>query len=490
MPDTRIILPKPPMTAKKRMAAYCRVSSSSEEQLHSLDAQRKYYENYFVANSAVEFVGIYADSGISGTRTRNRAEFLRLIEDCRAGKVDAIITKSVSRFGRNTVDTLVFTRELRSLGIDVFFEKENLHSNSSEGELLLTLMAAFAESEAVSMSDNIKWGKRKRFEKGTLESLALHNIYGFRKTDEGIEALETEARVVRHIYELFLSGLGYAEIAKRLNDEKAPTRREGSVWEGTTVKNIISNEKNCGNCLFQKTFIQDPLSHKSSPNKGELPQFLVEDCLPSIIDKETWLVAQSLKERHHSNGSGISSEEYPFSGMLFCGICGAPANYYYYRVEGFKQRIAYRCSSRKTKTAKTVEGMTYTPPHKSNYSKNPSPGLIEYREKYCGQYLKSRPMIFTDIRISLDRPPKAFVQAWNYIISQRGRYQATLKRTIDNTDDVLVRYRAKEMLELIDSVGRLNAFDYPLMLRTLDRVETNADEKLTFIFQSGIRITV
>lgn len=137
-----------------------------------------------------------------------------------------------------------------------------------------------------------------------------------------------------------------------------------------------------------------------------------------------------------------------------------------------------------------MEGVTYTPPHKSNYTKNPSPGLIEYREKYGGQYLQPRPMICTDIRIPLDRPKKAFVQAWNYIVGQRGRYQATLIRTVENNDDALIRYRAREMLTLIDRIGRLNAFDFPLMRRTLDRVETTADEKLTFIFQSGIRITI
>ncbi len=487
---TRVIMAKPEEPKKKRTAAYCRVSSSSEEQLHSLAVQTNYYENFFAAKEGVEFVGVYADRGISGTRTRNRAEFLRLIEDCRARKVDAVITKSVSRFGRNTVDTLIFTRELRNLGIDVFFEKENLHSCSSEGELLLTLMAAFAESEAVSMSDNIKWGKRKRFEKGMIESIALHNVYGFQKTDDEVGINESEAAVVRQIYDLFLSGFGYTEIAERLNADGCPTRHDGATWAGTTVKNIIMNEKNCGDCLFQKTFIRDALSHNARPNRGELPQFLVEDCFPSIIDKETWLVAQSLREKHHGNGPAIPSEDYPFAGVIRCGICGAPVNHYYFKVAGFEQRKAYRCSSRKAGNAKPVEGMTYTPPHKANYTKNPSPGLIAYRERYCGEYLKPRPMICTDIRIPIDRPQKAFVQAWNYIISQRGRYQSTLKRTIENTDNVLTRYRAKEMLALIDSVGRLNTFDFQLMRRTLDRVETTVDEKLTFIFQSGIRITV
>lgn len=153
-----IIQSPPEKRRKERVAAYCRVSTQAEEQLHSLAAQREFYEKSSSDNSEVEFVGIYADEGISGTRTRNRTQFLALIQDCRDGKVDRILTKSVSRFGRNTVDTLIFTRELRSLGVDVYFEKENLHSISPEGELLLTLMAALAESESVSMSDNIKWG--------------------------------------------------------------------------------------------------------------------------------------------------------------------------------------------------------------------------------------------------------------------------------------------------------------------------------------------
>jgi len=487
----RIILPASVPDTKKRIAAYCRVSSSSDEQSHSFEAQVNYYTNCFADKKDTVFVGVYADKGISGTRTKNRTEFLRLIDDCRAGKVDGIVTKSVSRFGRNTVDTLVFTRELRGLGIDVFFEKENLHSCSAEGELLLTLMAAMAESEAVSMSDNIKWGKRKRYEKGMIESLALPNIYGFRKSGSEIVINETEAKVVRHIFDLFLDGYSYADIVNRLKAENAPTRRSGSAWAITTVKNMIQNEKYCGNCLFQKTYIQDPISHKSRQNKGELPQFLVEDCLPSIIDKETWLVAQKLQDRHHiSSSKAIPSEEYPFSRLIYCGVCGAPMHYYYFKTVGFVTNTAFRCSSRKSQAGKEITGMTYTQPHKSTYTKNPSPGLIEYRERYCGNLNKPRQMLCTDIRIPIDRPQKAFVQAWNYIISQKSRYQATLKRTVENTDDVVVRYRAKEMPELMDSVGRIDSFSFPLMLKTLDRAETTVDGKLTFLFQSGIKITV
>ena len=173
---TRIILPKSEKLEKKRIAAYCRVSSSSEEQLHSYAAQVKFYTEMLSADESCEFVGVYADEGITGTSAKKRPQFMAMIEDCRAGKIDAIITKSVSRFGRNTVDTLVYTRELKALGIDVYFEKENLHSISPDGELLLTLMAAFAESESVSMSENVKWGLREAYKKGQAESLPLWQI--------------------------------------------------------------------------------------------------------------------------------------------------------------------------------------------------------------------------------------------------------------------------------------------------------------------------
>ncbi|MEG0897419.1 MAG: recombinase family protein [Ruthenibacterium sp.] len=476
------------MKKSNRIAAYCRVSSQQDEQLHSLAAQMTYYENLLSQDEACTFVGIYADTGISGTRTKNRAEFLRLMEDCRAGKVDGIITKSVSRFGRNTVDTLVFTRELRNLGIDVFFEKENLHSCSPEGELLLTLMAALAESEAVSMSDNIKWGKRRRYEKGLIESIAITNVYGFCKQDGKLAIDTQEAAVLRRIYTDFIDGFNYGEIAARLIADNVPTRRKSSSWASTTVKNFLANEKYCGDCKFQKTFIQDPLSHKSIINRGELPQFLVEDCLPTIIDKETWQVAQEMRKRH-TQESKMSCQEYPFQGLLYCGTCGKSFGFYTYHGIGRKLISVFRCVSRHDNSGAEISGRTYTPPHKATYTKNPTAALEEYRKQYC-KGAQPRQMLCSDIRIPIDRPQKTFVRAWNLIVSGKGRYQATLQRTAAMTDNVLMRYRAAEMNQLLDSIGKITAFDYLLMLKTLDRVEVTPDEKLTFLFQSGIRITV
>ena len=283
---------------KRRIAAYCRVSTQAEEQSHSLAAQISYYSKLIDDDPNAVLVDIYADRGTSGTRTRNRTNFLRLIDDCRAGKVDAIITKSVSRFGRNTVDTLVFTRELRSLGIDVYFEKENLHTCSAEGELLLTLMAAVAESESVSMSDNIKWGKRKRYEKGIIESLVVSTMLGFQQHDGEISIIEEEAAIVRMIYSWFLEGHGYEYITNRLLSANVPTKRSGATWANTTIKNIITNEKYCGDVILYKTFVSEYPSSERVENSGEHKQIAVQNHHKAIIEREKFEAVQALiKER-------------------------------------------------------------------------------------------------------------------------------------------------------------------------------------------------
>ena len=472
---------------KRRIAAYCRVSTQAEEQNHSLTAQISYYTKLIEEDSDAVLVDIYADRGTSGTRTRNRTNFLRLMDDCRAGKVDAIITKSVSRFGRNTVDTLVFTRELRSLGIDVYFEKENLHTCSAEGELLLTLMAAVAESESVSMSDNIKWGKRKKYEKGIIESLVVGTMLGFQQQDGEISIVEDEAAIVRMIYDWFLAGHGYEYITNQLLAADIPTKRPGAKWANTTIKNILTNEKFCGDCLFQKTFISDPIQHTSSRNRGQLPQYYIEDVLPAIISKEKWQAAQELVKRHAGNGLK-QSERYPFTNMLVCPYCGKI--YGNYTSAGHNRELLnwYRCKSRRDHTAVEVPGMMYTPPSRQRVA-DPSPAMVAYREKY-NRPAPPRQMICSDIRIPFTYPQKVFVRAWNQLVSKKTRYQPILQRTIETAENALTRYRAKEMIGLLDSVGRLDGFDYSLMLQTLDFIEVHSEEKMTVVFQSGIRISV
>lgn len=245
-----VITPHRKEPGKQRIAAYCRVSSRSDEQLNSLTNQINFYRSLFENDDTVIFVGIYAEEGLSGTQAESRPQFMKMIEDCRNGLIDCIWTKSVSRFGRNTVDTLIYTRELRSLGIDVFFEKENIHSTESSGELMLTLMAAFAESESETMSENIKWGKRRRYEQGITGSITLNGMYGFRQNKGIVTIVENEAELVRQIYKDFIDGYSYGEIADRLIAEGVPTRMPGASWAKTTIQHIIRNEKYCGDCLF------------------------------------------------------------------------------------------------------------------------------------------------------------------------------------------------------------------------------------------------
>lgn len=219
-----------------------------------------------------------------------------------------------------------------------------------------------------------------------------------------------------------------------------------------------------------------------------MPKYLVEDCLPAIVDKETWKLAQAVAARHTPHRQA-PNERYPFTGKLFCGICGKPYYYYHYTTTNKQLLAAYRCMSRKTQSAAEVPGQTYTPPHKATFNRNASAKLIAYRERYC-KPPKGRPMLCTDVRIPTDLPQKAFCRAWNLIVAKKLRYQATLRSTVDNAEDILVRYRAVEMCLMIDEIGKINEFSYPLMLKTLDRVVVNANGKLTFIFQSGIKITV
>ena len=450
----RMILPKSEKPEKKRIAAYCRVSSSGEEQLHSYAAQVKFYTEILTADESCELVGVYADEGISGTSAKKRPRFMEMIEDCRVGKIDAIITKSVSRFGRNTVDTLVYTRELKSLGIDVYFEKESLHSISPDGELLLTLMAAFAESESQSLSENVSWGFRKRYAEGDLNSIPMHNVYGLdRNIDGDIVIQEDEAKVVRRIYNEFLAGQNTQYISDMLNADGVPTRRKGAVWHNKTVINILQNEKYSGDVLFQKTYSPGPLS-RCVPNRGELPQYLLEDAIPGIINKKLWRITQLEYRRRSGRNLRLLSPEHPFTGRIICGVCGRPVVQSSFRGTGRVFNTWWRCATK------------------------------------ISRYKQADDIIHEEMRVPLGRPEQVFTQAWNLIMSKRQMYKARLKRTSENDESELTRYHATEMMRLMGEVGKIQEFDYLLSVKVLDRMELKMDGKLTVVFLSGVKITI
>jgi len=483
---------------KTKVAAYCRVSTQHEKQLHSLAVQIDYYTELFSDDDTVELVGIYADEGISGTQVHHREQFLRMMEDCRAGLINQIYTKSVSRFGRNTVDTLSFTRELKLLGVDVYFEKENIHSTDSSGELMLTLIAAFAESESESMSQNIKWGLDRKYEKGNVSSLTLGKFFGYRQLPGGEPVVdETEAVTVRRIYREFLEGWNCTQIAEHLTKDGIPTERGLDHWLFSTISNILKNEKYKGDALFHKSFVSDPITHKRKRNTGELVKYYGEDIFPAIVDRGVWdLVAAEYErqkrfcEKTQSKRYVPSTEEYPFSFKIVCGTCGRTFQLLTSKKVGEEGRAYWRCTSFRGKQWSVIPGRTFTPKPMAKWAKDPQSKHVRYYHRKQSKPPQEREMYCTDIEIPADRPMKAFCTAWNLVVSKKLLYSASLRRTVEKSEDALVQFRAADMLTLIETVGKIREFSYPLMLRTLERIEVNPNGKLSVCFFSGIRITL
>lgn len=304
------------------VAAYARVSNGKDMMLHSLSAQVSYYSSLIQRNPDWNYVGVYSDEAVTGTKA-NRKGFMSLIEDCRQGKIQLILTKSVTRFARNTVTLLETIREFKRLGVDVYFEEQNIHTISSEGELMLTILASYAQEESRSASENQKWRVRKNFEQG----IPWHTrSFGYRLVDGVYQVIPEEAEVVRFIYDEYLSGKGYAMIAAELNESLEYSKFK-EEWKSKAVSVILSNYIYTGNLLLQKTYVSDHLTKKFRINKGELPQYHVEDAHEPIVSLETFNAVQAEKARraqHFGQDKERPVSRYPFSGQITCAICGAP----------------------------------------------------------------------------------------------------------------------------------------------------------------------
>ena len=307
---------------KIRVAAYCRVSTDSDEQATSYEAQIEHYTAFIKKNPDWEFAGIFADDGISGTDTRKREEFNRMIEECMKGKIQMVITKSISRFARNTLDCLKYIRQLKDRGIPVFFEKENINTGSMESELFLTILSSMAEGESTSISENSKWSIKKRFQNGTFK--LSYAPYGYRWDGRTLRIVPEQAEVVKRIFADVLSGKGTDAIAKELDDEGVPTKR-GGKWTSTSVRGILANEKYTGDVIFQKTYTDDSFNRHT--NKGELDMYYVADHHEAIISKDDFeatelLISQRAAEKGIKRESQKYQQRYAFSGKIICNECG------------------------------------------------------------------------------------------------------------------------------------------------------------------------
>lgn len=332
----RKVKPAAAMPRLERVAAYCRVSSGKDAMLHSLSTQVSRYSEFIQCHPGWAYAGVYADEALTGTKD-DRPEFQRLLADCRAGKIDRVLTKSVSRFARNTVTLLETVRELKELGVAVYFEEQNIDSLSGDGELMLTILASFAQEESKSVSDNCKWRIRKDFSEGKPMNLPL--LYGYRREKGRIVIDEREAEIVRFIFRSCLNGMGKGRITEELREQGVPCRL-GGEWQTETVGGILKNEKYTGDALLQKTYIENHLTKRKCFNRGELPQYYAESTHPAIIDHEMYEKVQVLiaERREKTNVQKDVTARYPFSGLIVCGCCGA---HYHRRTN--PTRITWQC---------------------------------------------------------------------------------------------------------------------------------------------------
>lgn len=360
--DMRIVVIPPKSREKIRqterrlkVAAYCRVSTDQEEQESSYEAQISYYTEKIGNNADWQMAGIFADEGITGTQAKKRPEFLKMIRLCRQRKIDMILTKSLSRFARNTVDSLKYIRDLKALGIAVVFEKENINTLETDTEMMLTIMSCFAQAESESISKNVSWGIRQSFKNGNVP-IQYTKLLGYKKGENNLpEIIPEEAEIVKEIFRSYLDGMSMNLIADRLNAKGLTTKGNGSPYRKAVIQRILTNEKYTGDALLQKTYVTDCITKKTRKNSGELPMYLVKDHHDPIISRADFNRVQEEMARRSAKRSiadkltkgeqGKYSAKYALSELLICGECGSHYRRVTWTAKGFKE-IKWRCISR------------------------------------------------------------------------------------------------------------------------------------------------
>ena len=429
---------------KKRVAAYCRVSTDSEEQLNSYEAQKSYYTQKIADSPDWEMAGIYADEGISGTSMKKRTEFKKMITACKRGHIDLIITKSLSRFARNTVDCLETVRLLKANGIGVYFEKENINTLTESSEFLITLFSGFAQAESESLSKNIAWGKQKSAEAGKVD-FQYKKMLGYRKGVDGQpEIVPEEAEIIRRIYRRYLAGCSLGQIKQELEQDNIPTAQKVERWSSAVIHNILTNEKYMGDALLQKTYITDCITKKVKKNMGERPMYYVENNHPAIISREMFDQVQKEMTRRSSkrkvlqkNGKtelGKYSGKYALTELLVCGECGSPYKRVTWARNG-KKRIVWRCVSR-------LEFGT-------KYCHN-SPTLDESRLHNAilaamNEYAAIRQEVCPDVLAMVEEAKRAMSQAGAMLLELKKRMDAVSQEQSDVLDRLLANMADAEL---------------------------------------------
>jgi len=495
---------------KLRVAAYCRVSTDSEEQATSYEAQIDHYTAYINAHPDWTLAGIFADDGISGTNTKKREEFNRMIEDCMEGKIDMVITKSISRFARNTLDCLKYIRQLKEKNIPVYFEKENINTLDSKGEVLLTIMASLAQQESQSLSQNVKLGLQYRYQQGEIQVNCARFLGYTKDKNKRLVVVPEEAEIVKRIYREYLEGASMLKIARGLEADGILNGAGKQKWHTSNINQILRNEKYIGDALLQKTYTVDFLTKKRVKNNGLVPQYYVENSHEAIIPREIYMqVQEELIRRRivHTSPNGKKrtfSSIHCFSNMIICGGCGE----FYRRIHWYnrgKKSIVWRCISRLENTGQFCDARTV-----------PESTIERILVSAINQTLCQKDDFLAVLRQNIDTVLKDEKDTPLADIEKRlsELQEELLKRTsarfdYDDVADEIHRLRDDKQKLLLEAAGRdeqkkriadmdtflreqsatLTEYDESIVRRLIEKV-TVYEDKFTVEFKSGVTVDV
>lgn len=495
---------------KARVAAYCRVSTDSDEQATSYDAQIEHYTELIQKKPDWTFAGIYADDGISGTNTKKREEFNRMIEDCMAGKIDMIITKSISRFARNTLDCLKYIRQLKDKNISVFFEKEAINTMDAKGEVLLTIMASLAQQESQSLSQNVKLGLQYRYQQGLVQ--VNHNRFmGYTKDEDGKLIIEpNEAETVKRIYREYLEGQSFLQIGRGLERDGILTGAGKQRWRPESVKKILTNEKYIGDALLQKTYTVDFLTKKRVSNNGIVPQYYVENSHPAIIPRDLYMQVQEeiLRRANIHSGTGrkkrVYSSRYALSSIVVCGHCGDIFRRIQWNNRGCRSTV-WRCVSRVEKGGSDCIARTVKEELLQEV-------VIKAVNEMCGGKDTFLPLLQENIESALGGNSEEAISAIDskltelqkellQLANEKKDYEAIADEIdrlreekqnlmVDDAEQEGTRLRVQEMMEYLrEQPTEVTEYDEQLVRRLVEKI-TVFDEKFVVEFKAGIEVEI
>lgn len=505
-----------------RVAAYCRVSTKQEEQLNSYEVQKKFYTEKINSNPDWQMVGIFADKGITGTSVLKRDEFNKMIKLCKDKKIDMILVKSISRFARNTVDCLHYTRMLKALGVDVFFEEQGIHSIKSDAEFYISIYGTIAQSESENISANVKWGKLQSAKEGKVV-FSYKNFLGYRKGADGKPEIDEEqAETVRMIYDRFLAGDSLKQIAEKLQKEQRLSPAGKSEWSTSTIRSILSNEKYKGDAIINKTFTVDCLTKEVRKNRGERPKYYVENSHPAIIDAETFgrvqeelarrIGKKKIKEIGTKTEQGKYSSKYALTELLVCGECHTPYRRCTWTAHGRKQ-IVWRCVKRLDYGKKYCHN---SPTLEENSLQTAIVNAIQKFAQQDPQLLKNLKTHIEngisctkcegediEIKLRLATIEKEINELFNTIsadtiesfdekkaeelLAEKNKLQAELDRLAElHQKDKNKQSRISEIMDLIDGLkNRTPVYDDSLIRQIIEAVIVESREKIKVIFIGG-----